>query len=70
MNFDEKTKHMRLKSIHLGVSVDELVKNIGFEIIIPENIETNDEPSAEELQIIRTLIDQKPYYENSLSFPY
>ncbi|NOQ20928.1 MAG: hypothetical protein GQ571_13295 [Desulfobacterales bacterium] len=64
MDFDEKTKHVSLKSIHLGVSADELVKNTGFEIIIPENIETNGEPSAEKLQIIRTLIDQRPDYEN------
>ena len=57
MDFEEKTKRMRLKSVHPGVTVDEVVKNTGFELIIPEQVPTTEPPTEGEIEILRTRID-------------
>jgi glutaconate CoA-transferase subunit B len=57
MDFDEKTKRMRLKSVHPGVTVDRVVENTGFELIIPEKVPTTEPPTSEELHILRTKVD-------------
>jgi glutaconate CoA-transferase subunit B len=57
MDFDEQTKRMRLKSVHPGVTVDRVVENTGFELIIPEKVPTTDPPTSEELHILRTRVD-------------
>lgn len=57
MDFDEETKRMRLKSVHPGFSVDEIIENTGFELITPKNIPTTDLPTDEELHILRTRVD-------------
>jgi glutaconate CoA-transferase, subunit B len=57
MDFEEKTKRMRLKSVHPGVSVDEVVGKTGFELIIPNAVRQTAPPNAAELHILRTRID-------------
>jgi glutaconate CoA-transferase subunit B len=55
--FDEKTKRLTLISLHPGVTVEEVLDNSQFEILISENIATSPEPRDEELRILRTEID-------------
>lgn len=55
--FDGETKRLTLLSRHPGVTLDEIRESSGFEIIIPQGIETSPEPSAEELRILREEID-------------
>jgi len=62
LGFDKKTKQMKLLSLNPGVSVNDVVDNTGFELIIPDVIEQNDEPSVEELRILREEVDQDRYY--------
>jgi glutaconate CoA-transferase, subunit B len=57
MDFEEETKRMRLKSIHRGVNVDDIVKNTGFELIIPQEIPLTEPPTIEEIETIRERID-------------
>ena len=57
MDFEEGSKRMRLKSVHPGVSVEDVVTNTGFEIIIPKIVPQTEAPSKEELQILRERID-------------
>ena len=57
MDFEEKTKHMRLKYLHPGVRVDQVVENTGFELILPKNVKTTPEPNDDELHLLRTRID-------------
>jgi len=57
MDFEDKTKHMRLKSVHPGVSVDEVISNTGFEPIIPDVVTQTEIPTPDELHILRTRID-------------
>jgi len=59
LDFEEETKAMRLKYLHQGVSIDEVVKNTGFKLIIPDEVETTPPPTEREIEILRTRIDIK-----------
>lgn len=60
MDFTEDTKHLRLKSLHPGVTVDEVVANTGFELVIPTGeIPTTPVPGPEQLRILRTRADER-----------
>jgi glutaconate CoA-transferase subunit B len=65
MDYDDGpggTFRMRLVATHPGVTVQEVIDNTGFELIIPERVPVNDPPSAEELRILREVIDPERYY--------
>jgi len=55
MDFDPETKHIRLASIHPGVSVQQVLENSGFDLIVPKNVPTTDLPTCEELALLRTI---------------
>jgi len=48
---------MRLASVHPGVSVDDVVQNTGFPLVIPDPLPQTRAPSQEELRLIREVID-------------
>ena len=62
LGFDKDTKWMKLLALNPGVTVEQVVENTGFELIIPETIDTNPPPSAEELRILRDEVDKDRYY--------
>lgn len=53
--FDDETKHMQLLSIHPGITIDQIKKNSGFEIVIPEKISITKPPSQKELVILKKI---------------
>lgn len=55
--FDEETKRIKLLSIHPGVTLEEVMKNSGFEILVAEPLEVSPEPSERELKLLRKVID-------------
>ncbi len=55
MDFEPKTKRMRLVSVHPGVTVEDVVNNTGFELIIPEEVPTTAPPTPEEIEFIRNI---------------
>jgi len=57
MGFHEETKEMMLLNVHPGVTVDDVVENTSFKLIIPENVSTTSPPTSEELQLLREEID-------------
>jgi len=54
-DFDEATEFMRLKSLHPGVSLQDVLGNTGFKPVIPEKVEETTPPSEEDIRIIREL---------------
>ncbi len=56
-DFDTPDQRMRLASLHPGVSVDEVVEQTGFELTIPDATPTTRTPDAEELRLIREVLD-------------
>lgn len=61
MDFDPKTKRIRLATVHPGVSVQQVVENSGFDLIIPQNVPTTELPTYEELELLKA-IDPKGIY--------
>ena len=57
MGFHEETKEMMLLNVHPGITIDEVVENTSFKLIIPENVSTTSPPTREELQLLREEID-------------
>jgi len=53
--FDEKTKAIKVESIHPGVTADMIHENTGFDIDIPPDVPTTEMPSEEDLRIIARL---------------
>lgn len=65
MDYDDGpggTYRMRLAATHPGVTVQEVIDNTGFELIIPEQVRVNDPPSDEELRLLREEIDPEGFY--------
>jgi len=56
-DFDTPDNRMRVRSVHPGVSIDEIVQNTGFELVIPEEVPTSRLPTDTELHLIRDVID-------------
>ena len=54
-DFETPDRQMRLRSIHPGVEIDEVVENTDFEIVIPDNLELSRVPSEAELEIIKII---------------
>jgi acyl CoA:acetate/3-ketoacid CoA transferase beta subunit len=56
-DFETDDNRMRLRSVHPGVSVDEVVEATGFDLVVPDDVPTSRLPTEEELQLIRDVID-------------
>ena len=48
---------MRLHSLHPGVSVDDVLRNTGFEPIVPAHVPQTEPPTEEELRLLRGRVD-------------
>ena len=56
-DFDEKSQRMRLKSVHTGVTVQQVVENTSFELLLPEPVPETEPPSVEEILLMREVVD-------------
>jgi acyl CoA:acetate/3-ketoacid CoA transferase beta subunit len=59
LDFGGADHRARLLSVHPGVSVDEVVAATGFELDIPAEVPESRPPSAEELRMIRDVVDPR-----------
>jgi len=55
MDFDPKTKRIRLATVHPGVTVHQVVENSGFDLIIPKDVPVTELPTCEELALLRAI---------------
>jgi acyl CoA:acetate/3-ketoacid CoA transferase beta subunit len=57
LDFETPDRTMRLRSVHPGVSVDEVVAKTGFALVVPDSVPTTRLPTADELRLIREVLD-------------
>jgi glutaconate CoA-transferase subunit B len=57
LDFEDKTKAMRIESVHPGVAVDKVRKETGFQLIVQEMVEETPPPTETELEILRDEVD-------------
>jgi len=58
-DFETPDHRMRVRSLHPGVSIDEVVAATGFELVIPGDVPTSRVPTPEELALLDGVIDPK-----------
>jgi len=62
LGYDEKTLRMKLIALNPGVSIEQVVENTGFELIIPDEVGFNEPPTEKELRVLREEVDPLGLY--------
>ena len=62
MGYDDKSKKMKLLSVNPGITVEHVIENTGFELLLADEITQNGPPTAVELKILREKIDPDGLY--------
>jgi glutaconate CoA-transferase subunit B len=62
MDFDAQTKRMRLKALNPGVEQQQVIESTGFELAMPDEVGRNEEPTDQELRILREEVDKDKLY--------
>jgi len=57
LGYGEKSRRMRLESLHPGVSVDKVRENTGFELSVASDLEETVPPLPAELEVLRREVD-------------
>lgn len=57
LTFDDETKRMKVGTIHPGITLEEIRKSTGFELIVSEGIRETIPPTEEEINILRNKVD-------------
>jgi len=60
--FDPESKRMRLISIHPGTTREEVLANMSFQPVLPDDLPITEPPTAEQLRLIREEIDPDGMY--------
>ena len=69
LDFETTDRRMRLRSLHPGVTADDVVRATGFELAVPDDVPTSREPTDEELRLIREVIDVDAAREREVPNP-
>jgi acyl CoA:acetate/3-ketoacid CoA transferase beta subunit len=62
LGFHPESKRMQLLSIHPGTTLEDVVANLGFELIVPRDLPTTEPPTPEQIHLIREEIDPEGMY--------
>jgi glutaconate CoA-transferase subunit B len=62
MGYHAETKRMMLIATQPGVTVEVVLENTGFELLVAEEVAENPPPNASELEILRTQVDRDRLY--------
>lgn len=55
LDFETPTRTMRLRSVHPGITIDDVVASTGFELVVPDDVPTTRAPTDDELVAIERL---------------
>jgi acyl CoA:acetate/3-ketoacid CoA transferase beta subunit len=57
LDFDTPDRSMRIASVHPGVTAEQVQGATGFPLVVPDHVPYTREPTAEELRLIRDVLD-------------
>lgn len=66
LDFETTDQRMRLRSLHRGVTVETVIEQTSFELVIPDEIPETRAPNDEELTLLRCRLDRRNVRERSL----
>ena len=61
LDFEPKTRRMRVVALHPGVRVEEVHAKTGFELLVADNLEVTPPPTDEELKLLRALDPERKF---------
>ena len=68
-DFETRDQRMRLRSVHPGVTVDDVRVATGFDLDVPDDVPETRSPTDEELALIRDVIDPDGLREREVPDP-
>jgi acyl CoA:acetate/3-ketoacid CoA transferase beta subunit len=69
LDFGTADHRLRLRSLHPGVTVDDVVGATGFELVVPSDVPESRLPTEDELRLIRDVLDPKGAREKEVPNP-
>ncbi|MHA1255503.1 MAG: CoA-transferase subunit beta [Promethearchaeota archaeon] len=57
LTFDDKSKRMKIGTIHPGIDLETVKNSTGFELVIPDGLKETKAPTEKELKILREKVD-------------
>lgn len=60
--FDPQSKRMRLETIHPNTTLEDVLSNMSFAPIVPDELPITATPTAEQIRLIREVIDPEKAY--------
>jgi acyl CoA:acetate/3-ketoacid CoA transferase beta subunit len=61
-DFEPESKRMRLVSIHPGITLEDVLANMNFQPIVPDDLPATELPTPEQIRLIREEIDPTGMY--------
>jgi acyl CoA:acetate/3-ketoacid CoA transferase beta subunit len=68
-DFETPDRRMRLRSVHPGVGVDDVLAATGFELVVPADVPESRLPTPQDLRLIREVIDPEEAREREVPDP-
>jgi len=65
-DFETPDRLMRIRSVHPGVTVEEVVEDTGFELVIPDDVPETRPPTPDELGLIRDVLDPRGHRDREV----
>jgi glutaconate CoA-transferase subunit B len=62
MGYHPESKRMMLLQTQPGVTVENVLENTGFELLVAEQVTENPPPTEEELRVLRNEVDKAKFY--------
>jgi acyl CoA:acetate/3-ketoacid CoA transferase beta subunit len=56
-DFETPDNRMRVRTVHPGVTVDEVLEATGFELVVADDVPDSRVPTDDELRLLREVID-------------
>ncbi|MGZ8763107.1 MAG: CoA-transferase, partial [Acidimicrobiia bacterium] len=69
LDFDTPDHSMRVRSVHPGVTVGEIVAATGFDLVVPDDVGVTRDPTPDELALIQETIDPHGLREQEVPNP-
>jgi acyl CoA:acetate/3-ketoacid CoA transferase beta subunit len=68
-DFETPDHAMRLRSVHPGVSVEQVVEATGFALVVPDDVPETRAPSDDDLRLINDVLDPNGLREAEVAAP-
>jgi len=65
-DFETPDRTMRLRSVHPGVTVEQVVEATAFELAVPDDVPESRQPTDEELDLMRRVLDPRRFRDREI----